>query len=261
MTIVVKIGGAALEQPDVVEQVAQSIAALGKDGHRVAIVHGGGAALSRTLLRMGCQSQFVRGLRVTDAETRDVALMVLAGQMNKQLVAGLGKAGQIALGLCGGDLGLFRAHKQCGKGTEDLGFVGDICTVEQRWLEMMWANGVVPVIASIALGMDGEYYNVNADQMATACAIACRAQALVFLTDVPGVKDGDGAVIRWLDVRNIAAMVENATVSGGMLPKLEACTRAKRHGIERVRIMPASSAELLPGVFTQRIDSGTEVMQ
>jgi acetylglutamate kinase len=261
MTIVVKIGGAALDDPAVVKRLALSIAAMVSDGHRVAVVHGGGAALSRTLRRMGYESQFVQGLRVTDAQTRDVALMVLAGQLNKQLVAAVGNAGQAALGLCGGDLGLFRAHKRRGEGTEDLGYVGEICTVERRWFETLWQNGVVPVIASIALGIDGEYYNVNGDQMATACAIACRAQALVFLTDVPGVKDGDGTVIRWLDVRSISAMVENATVSGGMLPKLEACTRAKQHGIERVRIMPASSVELLPGVFTQRIDSGTEVMQ
>jgi len=261
MTIVVKIGGAALDDAAVVERFAHSIAAMVKDGHRVAVVHGGGAALSRTLRRLGCESHFVQGLRVTDAQTRDIALMVLAGQLNKQLVAAMGKAGQFALGLCGGDLGLFRAQKRCGKGEEDLGYVGEICTVERRWFDTLWQNGVVPVIASIALGMDGEYYNVNADQMATACAIACQAQALVFLTDVPGVKGGDGAVIRWLDVRNIAAMVENATVSGGMLPKLEACTRAKQHGIARVRILPASSVELLPSVFTQRIDSGTEVLQ
>lgn len=259
MTIVVKIGGAALDDRALVEQFAHSIAELVKDGHRVAVVHGGGAALSRTLRAMGCESQFVRGLRVTDAQTRDVALMVLAGQLNKRLVAAIGRAGQMALGLCGGDLGLFRAHKR--RGGEDLGYVGEICAVEQRWLDMLWQSGAVPVIASIALGIDGEYYNVNADQMATACAIACHAQALVFLTDVPGVKDGDGTVIRWLDVRQIPAMVEDATISGGMLPKLEACTQAKQHGVERVRILPASHADLLPGVFTQRIDYGTEVMR
>ena len=259
MMIVVKIGGAALDDAAVVERLAQSIAALIKDGHRVAVVHGGGAALSRMLVRMGFESQFVRGLRVTDAPTRDVALMVLAGLLNKKLVAALGKAGQMALGICGGDLGLVRSYKR--RGGEDLGYVGEICSIEAGWFHSLWEKGVVPVIASIALGFDGEYYNVNADEMATACAIACKAQALVFLTDVPGVKDVDGAVIRWLDARTISAMVDREAVTGGMLPKLEACTRAKRHGIERVRIMPASNVELLPGVFTQRIDSGTEVLQ
>jgi acetylglutamate kinase len=259
MTIVVKIGGAALDDAAVVERLAQSIGALIEDGHRVAIVHGGGVALSRTLLRMGLESTFVRGLRVTDAQTRDVALMVLAGLLNKKLVAALSKAGQAALGLCGGDLGLVRSYRR--RGVDDLGYVGEICSVESRWFDTLWDKGAVPVIASIALGFDGEYHNVNADAMATACAIACKAQALVFLTDVPGVKDVEGEVIRWLDAQTISAMVERETVTGGMLPKLEACTRAKRHGIERVRIMPASNVELLPAVFTQRIDSGTEVLQ
>ena len=259
MTIVVKIGGAALDDAAVVERLVQSISALIKNGHRVAVVHGGGAALSRTLRNLGFESRFVGGLRVTDVQTRDTALMVLAGQLNKKLVAAFNHAGQVALGMCGGDLGLVRSYKR--RGEADLGYVGEICSVEPRWFHMLWDEGVVPVVASIALGFDGEYYNVNADDMASACAIACRAHALVFLTDVPGVKNGDGAVLRWLDVRTIAAMVDEATVTGGMLPKLEACTRAKRHGIERVRIMPANNVELLPGVFTQRIDSGTEVLQ
>jgi acetylglutamate kinase len=194
---------------------------------------------------------------VTDSQTRDVAMMVLAGQLNKQLVASIGDAGQPAIGLCGGDLRMVLASK---KKQPDLGYVGEICSVDAKWITRFWDAGVVPVVSSLALGFDGEYYNVNADQMASAFAVACDADALVYLTDVAGVKDADGTVLRWLDVQNIADMVEQATVSGGMLPKLEACTSALKKGVTRVRILPAARAEVLPGFFTHPIDCGTEVI-
>src|SRR6202008_5159541 len=108
----------------------------------------------------------------------------------------------------------------------DLGFVGEICAVETRWIEAIWSQSGIPVISSLAVGALGEYYNVNADQMAAACAVACQASALIFLTDVAGVKDADGAVIRWLDLNQIATLVENSVIQGGMLPKLEACKQA-----------------------------------
>lgn len=257
MKLVIKIGGAALDNKDVVTKFAKAIPSLVRDGHKLVIVHGGGAALSRTLKQLGCETTFVNGLRVTDAQTRDVAVMVLAGQLNKQLVAAIGGAGQPALGICGGDLGMFRAAK---KRQPELGYVGEICSVDAQWIERLWDAGVVPVVSSLALGIDGEYYNVNADHMASACAVACGAHALIYLTDVPGVKDSEGAVIRWLDVNAIAAMVEQATVSGGMLPKLDACTKALKKGVTRVRILPADQAEVLPGFFTQPIDCGTEVI-
>lgn len=257
MKLVVKIGGAALDSKELVKKFAATIPSLCKEGHRIVIVHGGGAALSRTLKQLGCETSFVNGLRVTDSQTRDVAMMVLAGQLNKRLVAAIGAAGQPAIGLCGGDLGMFRAAK---KVSPDLGFVGEIRAVNTDAIQQLWTAGMVPVVSSLALGFDGEYYNVNADQMASACAIACGAHALIYLTDVPGVKGADGEVIRWLDVKAIAQMVQQATVSGGMLPKLEACTSALKKGVTRVRILPASSAEVLPGFFTHPIDCGTEVI-
>lgn len=257
MKLVVKIGGAALDDKELVGKFAKTIPDLCREGHRLVIVHGGGAALTRTLKQLGCESLFVDGLRVTDSQTRDVAIMVLAGQLNKQLVAAIGDAGQPALGMCGGDLRMFLASK---KKQPDLGYVGEICSVDARWIERLWNAGVVPVVSSLALGFDGEYYNVNADSMASACAVACGADALIYLTDVPGVKDADGAVIRWLDVDAIAAMVSEATVTGGMLPKLEACTNALKKGVTRVRILPASQAEVLPGFFTHPIEWGTEVI-
>jgi acetylglutamate kinase len=257
MKLVVKIGGAALDDKQLVKKFAAAIPGICKEGHQVVVVHGGGAALSRTLKQLGCETSFVNGLRVTDSQTRDVAIMVLAGQLNKQLVASIGAAGQPAIGLCGGDLGMFRASKKL---SPDLGFVGEIRSVNTDGIQQFWNAGIVPVISSLALGFDGEYYNINADQMASACAVACGAHALIYLTDVSGVKDADGTVIRWLDIKAVPRMVEQATVSGGMLPKLEACTSALKKGVTRVRILPASSAEVLPGFFTHPIDCGTEVI-
>jgi acetylglutamate kinase len=258
MKIVVKIGGAALDTQDTLQKCARAVAHLAGDGHRVAVVHGGGKELTRTLAQLGKKSDFVDGLRVTDSETRDVALMVLAGRVNKAMVAALAAAGQPAVGMCGGDGLAFRARKKNNNGC-DLGFVGEISAVEPRWMEAIWNIGAVPVISSLALGTDGQYYNINADQMASACAIGCKANALIFLTDVPGVKGADGAVIRWLDVRQIAVLRETSVISGGMLPKLEACQHALRSGVGRVRILPATDAEALPQLYFAKIDSGTEV--
>ena len=257
MKLVIKIGGAALDDKQLVGTFAKTIPSLVREGHKLVIVHGGGAALSRTLKQLGCETTFVNGLRVTNSQTRDVAIMVLAGQLNKQLVAAIGHAGQPALGICGGDLRLVLASK---KKQPDLGYVGEITAVDAQWIERLWTAGVVPVISSLALGFDGEYYNVNADQMASACAVACGAQALIYLTDVPGVQDAEGAVIRWLGVNAISDMVQQSTVSGGMLPKLQACTSALKKGVKRVRILPAERAEVLPGFFTHPIDCGTEVI-
>jgi acetylglutamate kinase len=208
---------------------------------------------------MGKASEFIDGLRVTDAETRDFAVMVLAGHMNKKLVAALSSIGQSAMGMCGGDGMAFRARKKAPNG-HDLGFVGEISAADPRWIETIWQQGCVPVISSVALGSDGQYYNVNADQMASACAVACHANALIFLTDVPGVKDADGLVIRWLDLSMAADLKQKSVIHGGMLPKLDACRNALMHGVNRVRLLPAAEVEALPGFYVTKIESGTEVL-
>ena len=258
MKFVVKLGGAALENLELLQRCARAIAELAKDGHQVALVHGGGVQLTRVLAQMGKKSEFVAGLRVTDAETRDAALMVLGGRVNKSLVAALDQYGQAAMGLTGGDGHVFRARKK--KTTPDLGYVGEIAATDPKWLDAIWTMGAVPVISSIALGFDGEYYNINADEMAAACAVATQADALVFLTDVPGVKGADGNVMRWLSLKQIPALEQQAVVSGGMLPKLNACKDALLHGVKRVRILPAESASVLPDLLSSPINDGTEVM-
>jgi len=208
---------------------------------------------------LGKKSDFVNGLRITDAETRDVALMVLAGMVNKGVVAAIVAAGNPAIGLCGGDGMSFRARKKQTEGY-DLGFVGEICSVEPRWMEAIWNEGGIPVISSLALGSDGEYYNVNADQMASACAIACHADTLIFLTDVAGVKDADGSVMPWLKIKDVAMMVKESVIAGGMLPKLEACGSALKKGVARVRILPAAQAEILAQFYFTKLECGTEVI-
>jgi acetylglutamate kinase len=258
MKYVVKLGGAGLENPSLLEGCVRAIAELVRDGNQVAVVHGGGVQLTRTLKALGKQSEFVAGLRVTDAETRDVALMVLAGKVNKGLVAALGALGQPAVGLSGGDGLIFRARKK--RTAPDLGFVGEIVSSDPRWIEAIWQLNGVPVISSMALGFDGEYYNVNADEMAAACASACHADALVFLTDVPGVKGSDGEVLRWLSIDQIAEMAKSAIITGGMLPKLSACREALLNGVKRVRILPAEAAAYLPDLCSSRVAQGTEVM-
>jgi len=183
---------------------------------------------------------------------------VLAGKVNKSLVAALGALGVPAVGLSGGDGLIFRARKK--RTVPDLGFVGEITASDPRWLEAIWQLNGVPVLCSMALGFDGEYYNVNADEMAASCAVACRADALVFLTDVPGVKGVTGEVLRWLSIDQIAAMAKSAIISGGMLPKLSACREALLNGVKRVRILPAEAAGFLPDLCSSRVAQGTEVM-
>lgn len=259
MIIVVKVGGAALEDASSLRKCARAIAELAQDGHRVAVVHGGGAALTRLLAKLGKKTEFVEGLRITDAETRDAALMVLGGIINKKLVAAIQTAGMPAIGFSGGDGMSFRARKKFVQG-RDLGFAGEICFAEPCWIEALWERGGIPVLASLALGTDGEYYNVNADEMAAACAAACHANTLIFLTDVPGVKDASGTVLPWLSTKHAAELEAGSIVSGGMLPKLHACSQALKQGVGRVRILPASEVEFLPQFYMTKLSCGTEVI-
>jgi len=258
MKFVVKLGGAALEKPALLQTIAKSITELVRDGNQVAVVHGGGVQLTRLLAQIGKKSEFISGLRVTDAETRDAALMVLGGRVNKSLVAAFNQLGQSAMGLTGGDGHIFTARKK--QTIPDLGFVGEIAATDPRWLDAIWKMGAIPVISSIALGVDGEYYNINADEMASACAVATQSDALVFLTDVPGVKGADGNIMRWLSLNEIPAMQKAAIISGGMLPKLNACREALLGGVKRVRILPAEAAIVLPDLCSTRVNDGTEVM-
>ena len=240
MRLVVKVAGALLDDAAAMETLARQVSQLAHQGHEILVVHGGGKIFTATLKQMGIESKFVNGLRVTDAETRDVALMVLAGIINKKLVAAIQAAGMPAIGFCGGDGMTFRARKKFVHG-RDLGFVGEICFAEPCWIEALWRQGGIPVLSSLALGADGEYYNVNADEMAASCAAACHANTLIFLTDVPGVKNAAGDVMPWLSTKQAAELAAGSVISGGMLPKLHACGQALKHG-RRPSSRPSSTS-------------------
>ena len=217
-TVVIKLGGAALPHR---EAVLEDLRAARAAGFRTVLVHGGGPVISAWLQRIGKEPVFVNGLRQTDAETLDVAIMALAGKVNTELVAVLQRGGTPAVGLSGVDGGFIRARRQ----TEpDLGFVGQVEAVDTRPLEALTAAGYVPVVAPIALGPDGPL-NVNADTVAGDVARALGAVGLVFLTDVAGVKDRAGDVMPALDRERALALQREGVISGGMIPKVDACLR------------------------------------
>jgi acetylglutamate kinase len=218
LPVVIKLGGAALPHR---EAVLEDLRAARAAGFRPVLVHGGGPVISAWLERIGKEPVFVGGLRQTDAETLDVAVMALAGKINTDLVAVLQHGGTPAVGLSGVDGGFIRARRQT---DPDLGFVGEVEAVDPRPLEALARAGYVPVIAPIALGPEGPL-NVNADTVAGDVARALGAASLIFLTDVPGVKDRAGKVLPALDRGQALALQREGVISGGMIPKVDACLR------------------------------------
>ncbi len=237
MRLVVKIAGALLESDDTVQALARQVVELAQAGHELLVIHGGGKIFTATLKRMGIESQFVAGLRVTDRETRDVAAMVFGGLLNKKLSAAISLAGQPAIGISAADGACFRAepmsHNEVAGG---LGFVGYLTGVDLEFLESLWRANLVPVASCLGLGTDGELYNINADHMAAACAEYCRADRLIFLTDVAGVLD-DGKVLKAVSGAEIEELIRQNKISGGMILKLEASKRALAGGVREVRII------------------------
>src|ERR1700687_3318821 len=192
MRIVIKLAGALLEDDQTVRTLASQVAALAKDGHQILVVHGGGRLFTATLKRMGIESKFVSGLRVTDRESRDVAVMVFAGLLNKKLASAISAEGAPAIGISAADASCFRAEPMVHNEIEgSLGFVGYLTGLNQPFLESLWREGLIPVAPCLGLGPDNELYNINADHMAAACAEYLGADRLIYLTDVAGVLDGD----------------------------------------------------------------------
>ena len=237
MRMVVKVAGALLDDSKAVQSIARQVAELAHEDHEILMVHGGGKAFTATLAKMGIESRFVAGLRVTDRQTRDVAVMVLGGLLNKRLAAAITQAGQPAVGVCASDAACFLAdplvHNEVPGG---LGFVGYLTSVNLEFIESLWRAGIVPVAACLGLGADGEIYNINADHMAAACAEYVHAERLIYLTDVAGVLDGD-KVLKAVSAGEIEELIRQNKVSGGMVLKLEACTRALAGGVRQVRIV------------------------
>ena len=230
--MVIKFAGALFEQP--LDSLARQVAELARDGHELLVVHGGGRIFTSTLARLGIASRFVDGLRVTDRETRDVALMVFGGLLNKRLSAAISAAGCPAIGVSAGDASCFVAKPLTRPA--GLGFVGKLTGANVEFFEGLWKAELVPVAACLGLGRDHEIYNINADQMAAAAAEFLNADRLIYLTDVAGVLDGEG-VMESVGCGEIEELVRTKKVSGGMVLKLEACRRALRSGVDEVRVV------------------------
>lgn len=244
-TIVVKLGGSALGNHDT---TMDDVAICHRLGIRVVLVHGGGNAISHWIKRLGDEPRFVDGLRVTDEATMDLVVMTLAGQVNKQLVAQLQRSGSRAIGICGLDGGLLRARQR----NPDLGRVGDVYDVNLDPLTALTSASFIPVIAPIALGDDGYPLNVNADTAAAELAAALGASKAIFLTDVPGVLDGNKQLLSELSALEAKDLIAQKVISGGMIPKVEACLKAL-NGVERSHIVDGRVPHaLITELFTDR---------
>jgi acetylglutamate kinase len=256
MKIVIKFAGALLEDAALVKGLSAKVATLAQHGHQILVVHGGGRLFTETLKRLGIESKFVSGLRVTDRETRDAAVMVFAGLLNKRLAAAISAEGYPAIGISAADAGCFKAAPLVHNDIEgSLGFVGYLTGVNNSALESLWRGSFIPVAACLGLGSDGELYNINADHMAAACAEFISADHLVYLTDVAGVLDGD-KVLSAISCEQINSLIGSRVVSGGMVLKLEAAKRALEGGVSQVRIVGGNSAAaaLAPEFFSPSLD-------
>jgi acetylglutamate kinase len=235
--VVVKYGGAAMESTGVAATFAQDVMLLQSVGIRPVVVHGGGPAVTKLSERLGIETTFVDGLRVTDAATLDVATMVLAGKLNTDVVASLVGGGVNAVGLSGVDGRLLLARKQEGP---DLGFVGEVVEVHPEVLSTLLERGFVPVVASIAIDAHGQAYNVNADVVASELAIALDAEKLVYLNDVPGLIGPSGDLLSELSADQAGELLGTpGVIDGGMIPKVESAVRAVRAGVGKVHLVDA----------------------
>jgi acetylglutamate kinase len=245
MKLVIKFAGALLEDPSTMRSLAAQVATLARQGHQILVVHGGGKIFTATLKRLGIESRFVAGLRVTNRETRDVAVMVFAGLLNKQLSAAISAEGQAAVGISAADAQCFTAEPLVHNNIEgSLGYVGYLTGANIQFLESLWREGIVPVAACLGIGSDGELYNINADHMAAACAEYLRADQLIYLTDVNGVLDGEN-ILPAIACDEIGNLVQRKTVSGGMVLKLEAAKRALEGGVQGVHIIGGAIPDAL----------------
>jgi acetylglutamate kinase len=260
-TIVVKYGGHAMGDETVARDFARDIVLLKQSGVNPVVVHGGGPQIGAMLERLGIKSEFAAGLRITDRKTVEIVEMVLAGGINKQLVAALNAVGGRAVGLSGKDGNMVRARKLTRTVKDpdsnierivDLGFVGEPEEVDREVLDVVINSNLIPVIAPVATSASGETYNVNADTFAGAIAGALRAERFLLLTDVAGVLDEKGKLIRDLTVREARKLIHVGTVSGGMIPKIETCIAALDQGVRGVVILDGQvSHSVLLELYTE----------
>lgn len=254
---VVKFGGNAMSSPQLLEQFAEDIVLMHSVGIKPVIVHGGGPQIGEWLQRLGRTSIFVDGHRVTDADTLEVVQMVLIGKVNSELVSALNVHGPVAVGLSGQDAGLIEAEAR----HPDLGFVGDVTSVNPSIIVRLVAMDLIPVVSTIGSDSDGQAYNINADAVASAIAEALNAQKLMFLTDVAGLLrdvDDPATLIQRVTAADARALIADGTIAGGMIPKIEGCLRAIEYGVGQVHLIDGRVPHaLLLELFT---DAGVGTM-
>jgi len=254
---VVKFGGNAMSSPQLLEQFAEDIVLMHSVGIKPVIVHGGGPQIGEWLQRLGRTSTFVDGHRVTDADTLEVVQMVLIGKVNSELVSALNVHGPVAVGLSGQDAGLIEAEAR----HPDLGFVGDVTSVNPSIIVRLVAMDLIPVVSTIGSDSDGQAYNINADAVASAIAEALNAQKLMFLTDVAGLLgdvDDPATLIQRVTAAGARALIADGTIAGGMIPKIEGCLRAIEYGVGQVHLIDGRVPHaLLLELFT---DAGVGTM-
>lgn len=266
-TFVIKYGGHAMSDERLKESFALDVIMLKSLGINTVIVHGGGPQINDTLKRYGIVSEFVRGMRVTDKETMSVVEMVLVGQVNKEVVGYLNHHGGKAVGLCGKDGTLLLSKKLLQdvpgeNGTVeqvDIGYVGDVVKVNIDLIQTIEKGGYLPVIAPVGVGPEGESYNINADVVAGRVAAALNAEKLILLTDTPGVLDKDKKLIPKIKVAQIHSLIENESITGGMIPKVVCCAEALRDGVRKSHIIDGRMEHsVLLEIFTD-VGIGTEI--
>jgi len=245
---VIKIGGEALLDKEVVDSVAQDLILLAALDIKTVVVHGGSVEITEAMEKFGKKPTFVRGLRVTDQETMDIVEMVMTGKVKQELVTRIHKHGGSAVGLSGKYGKLFEAVKK--KGKVDLGLVGEMKKVNPRVVLTQLEGGYIPVISPIGFAPDGGSLNINADTAAAELAIALNASKLIVLTNVEGVLDKKKNIIKRLTVKDVKARINDGTISGGMIPKVEACVQALKGGVARTHIVKASRHAVLEEILT-----------
>ncbi|MDR3264174.1 MAG: acetylglutamate kinase [Clostridiales bacterium] len=257
-TVVIKYGGNAMLDETVTRTILQDISILKIVGVYPVFVHGGGPEINKMLERLSIKSSFVNGLRITDAETMKVVQMSLTS-LNKDITSALNTLGVNAIGICGKDANLISAKKAAllPDGT-DLGYVGEITDINADFLIKLIKNDFIPVISSIGAGADGKSFNLNADTAASSIAAALKAEKLIYLTDVDGIKDRDGSLISEISVEKINKLIKDGVITGGMIPKVKACIEGVESGIKRTHIINGTVKHpILLEIFT---DTGIGTM-
>lgn len=257
-TVVIKFGGNAMESQDIRQRFASDVVLMRYVGIQPVIVHGGGPQITEYMKRLSKEVEFVGGHRVTDSETMEIAKMVLVGKVNKDLVSLINRHGTLSMGLSGDDGNLIMARKRLAEDGTDIGWVGEVESINAQILEELLTYDLIPMIASVGTDHEGNSYNINADIVAGEVAIALGASKMIYMTDVKGILDPAGGLISRLDAAGCRKMLESGDVSKGMIPKVASCLKAVESGVERATVLDGTVEHaLLLEVFT---DEGVGTM-